>query len=334
MKSTKLQIVGIFILISLLLCNPHLTSAYREYFSPSVTGEIWEHLFSITKPEEELHINVQIGAFALYNVTIVLDPFDMEPNSVYGYFSTPPNRSLNNNPGFFIMGMTEYFSLSGGEKISFIISSSIHLGRGYITLEMADQENSNTFPPDGISGKVIIQVVEIGLQDNSLYRTEFCLNPNHSSFEFEFDTMISINAKGTTYGKGAEFKAIVSSTANSTGTVLLNISDSFMDIYKGDWYPQKVTTFQAMTVSPGTTHEQNFTMNNDEYDSYVPVPFSLSLVNTSTTAFGNLTVYLEKLGERYSASAESLGTILGFIGLIVIVRKRTKKCVSVSQIIF
>ena len=122
MRSKRLLIVGNLILVLLLIWNPHLTHANREYFSPSITGEKWEHKFNITKPEEEVIINMQIGAFATYNVTIILDPFDMEPNSVVGYFSAPPNHSLNNNPGF-IMGMTEWFSLSEGEKISFIISS-------------------------------------------------------------------------------------------------------------------------------------------------------------------------------------------------------------------
>jgi len=83
-----------------------------------------------------------------------------------------------------------------------------------------------------------------------------------------------------------------------------------------------------MNVSPGTTQEQIFIQNNNEYDSFIHVPFSLSLINTSTTAFGNLTIYLKKLGKQYSANAESLGMILGFIGLVVIVRKRTKKVTS------
>jgi len=88
-----------------------------------------------------------------------------------------------------------------------------------------------------------IQVVDLGLQDNSLYRTEFCLNPNQSSFEIEFDPSIFLDAEITTYGKGAELKAVVSSTTNSTGTILLNLSDSYKKYYRSESYPQKYTTF-------------------------------------------------------------------------------------------
>ena len=92
----------------------------------------------------------------------------------------------------------------------------------------------------------------------------------------EFEPTILIDAEVITYGKGAELKAVVSSAANSTGEVLLNVSDSFEDIY-----PQKMTTLQPMNIRPGTTQEQIFTQNNDAYDSFIHVPFSLSLINTS-----------------------------------------------------
>lgn len=303
--------------------NPVATQAYMEHFSPTATGKMWEHSFHLTNPLKKFIVYLQMGAFAKYNVTITLNSVDIVPDSVSCSYSAPPSHSLNNNPGF-IMGMSEWFSLSSGEKISFMVTSSIHLGRASVFLGF-DEYKNYTFPSDGISGKMTVQVVDLGLQDNSLYRTEFCLNSSQSSFEIEFDPSILLDAEIITYGKGAELKAVVSSTANSTGTVLLNISDSYKKYYLSESYPQKYTTFQPMNVSPGTSQEQIFTQNNDEYDSFIHVPFSLSLINTSTTAFGNLTIYLEKLGKQYSASVESLGIILGFIGLVVIVRKRTKK---------
>ena len=321
MKKKNWMIILNLILIFILIRNSIATQAYIK-FSPTATGEMWEHSFYFDNPTKKLKVRLQIGAFAKYNVTISLDSAELVPDSVICSYSAPPNHSLNNNPS--IQGKTEEFYPVGGEKISFMATSSIHLGIASVYLRF-DQYKNYTFPSDGISGKMTVQVVDLGLQDNSLYRTEFCLNSSQSSFEIEFDPSILLNAEIITYGKGAELKAVVSSTANSTGTVLLNLSDSYKTHYPGESYPQKYTTFQPMNVSPGTTQEQIFTMNNDEYDSFIHVPFSLSLINTSTTAFGNVTIYLEKLGKQYSANAESLGMILGGIGLVVIVRKKTKK---------
>ncbi|MHA2245037.1 MAG: hypothetical protein ACXADY_08715 [Candidatus Hodarchaeales archaeon] len=317
MDNNKWMITINMILIFLLILNPisiQATIFVQEHFSPTTTGEIWEHLFSLDSTDN-FQAYFQIGAFAKYHVTINLDSVDAAPYSVSGLFTVPPNHSLNNNPAIKIR-KTERFSLTDGEEISFIVTSSIHLGMAYVYLTFDDDY---PIPSNGISGKLTVQVIDLGLQDNSLYRTEFRLNPNQSSFDFEFEPIILIDAKLITYGHGAELKAVVSSSANSTGEVLLNVSDSFKEIYS-----QKITTLQPMNIRPGTTLEQIFTQNNDEYDSFIHVPFSLSLINTSAEASGNLTIYLHELG-HYSTEAGSLGMILGFFCIVVIVRKRSKK---------
>ena len=75
-----------------------------------------------------------------------------------------------------------------------------------------------------------VQEADLGLQDNGLYRTEFCLNSNQSSFDFEFEPTILIDIELITNDYGAELRAVVSSAANLTGEVLLNVSDSFKNL--------------------------------------------------------------------------------------------------------
>lgn len=255
MRSKQLLIVGNIILIPLLIWNPYSVQATisdLDHFFPITSGDIWEREFHLDTTDG-LWVYFQIGVFAKYNITISLNSIDSAPYSILCSIKTPPNNSINDRPEI-CTGRLEKFSLSDGERCSYLATSYIHLGLAYIYLRF---DENYTIPTDGISGKITIHVIDLGLQDNSLYRTEFRLDSNQSSFEFEFEPQILFADEAISYGKETELRMVVYSAANSTGDVRLNISDSFMDIYKSN-YPQKYTTFQPMTVSPGTTHEQIF----------------------------------------------------------------------------
>ena len=303
------------------------TISDEELFSPTTQGETWERKFHL-EGDGRYIVYFQMGAYSKLNITISLDPINtlnVAPYSVLGSIDPPQNYSLNNNPSILSSRRVD-FSLTDEEKFSYLVTSSIHLGIANIILAFDTWNNSYSIPAKGVSGEVTIHVLDLGLQDNSLYRTDFRLNSNQSSFEFEFESEISLGDTITTYGREAELKAVVTSASNSTGSVCLNLSESYFNFYSDGSFPQNYSTLQSMFISPGITTEQIFIYDNDDYSYYVHVPFSLSLLNTSTSAWGNISIHLHKLGKQKPevTDTSTFGMFLGFFVFVVIVRKKTK----------
>ena len=156
MKSKQLLIVGNIILIPLLIWNPHsiqATISDLDHFFPSTSGDIWKREFHLDATDG-LWVYFQIGVFAKYNITISLDSVDSAPYSILCSIKTPPNYSLNDRPEI-RTGRLEKFTLSNGERFSYLATSYIHLGLAHINLRF---DESYTIPADGISGKITIHV--------------------------------------------------------------------------------------------------------------------------------------------------------------------------------
>jgi hypothetical protein len=329
MKNKYWTIVGILFFISVRPpVSIQATYPNGKFFSPTAQGEFWEHDF-LLKGLERYTLNFQMCAFAKYNISVKLDPIksgDSPPFSVLCSINPPLNYSLNNNPSI-LSSRLEKFHLGDGEELSYLATSYIHLGEASISLTFDTWNTSYYIPTEGVSGQVKIHVLNLGLQDNSLYRTEFRLNSNQSSFEFVFEKIIMLDNATASYGEEAELKAVVSSVANSTGKVCLNLSESYHKTDDDGSYPQNYSTLQAMIVSPGVNKEQIFIQDNDGFDSYITVPFILSLTNTSTSAYGNLSIHLHKLGKQKpdTINASMIDIYLGLICLVVFFRNRGKK---------
>lgn len=309
----------ILILLLLLLPVPLRSSSWREVFNPSTSGETWEQTFHLADLGDHVTVYLQEGAFAQYNITIWLDLVETTQSFIRCRYEYPPLHSVNNNPNF-IDQSSQRFYVADGESISFVASSSIHLGSPNVRIQFDQFNSSDNFPSDGLSGKIRVQVLELGLRDNSLYRTTFQLGSNQTAFDSQFDVMIIKDGVLTSYGVGAELKVVIESAPNSTGAVLFNVSNTFYDIYRSPrMNHHEYTTLQPLLTPPGTIQEQNFLVYNDEGDSLVYLPFALSLVNQTAEAFGNLTLYLLEMGSTPpNPFAPPIWILFASIGIILL----------------